>query len=82
MTAQARPLWRACPKCGDIGFDYINGRDELTAWSARLAVVSSGQPTIPAGWRSGFRLASRQPEDTRFVRKVSPRYGIALYRST
>jgi hypothetical protein len=21
-------LWRACPKCGDIGFDYLNGRDE------------------------------------------------------
>ena len=21
-------LYRACPKCGDIGFDFINGRDE------------------------------------------------------
>ena len=21
-------LWRACPKCGDIGFDYLNGSNE------------------------------------------------------
>jgi hypothetical protein len=22
-----RRLWKACPRCGDIGFDFINGHD-------------------------------------------------------
>ena len=28
-------LWRACPKCGDIGFDYLNGRDETDDMACR-----------------------------------------------
>jgi len=26
--SSGKSLWRTCPKCGDIGFDYLNGRDD------------------------------------------------------
>lgn len=31
-----KTLWRACPKCGDIGFDYLNGRDEADGMVCRV----------------------------------------------
>src|SRR5262245_29946079 len=29
-------VWRACPKCSDVGFDYINGRDEAAGMVCRV----------------------------------------------
>ncbi len=29
-------LWKACPKCGDIGIDFINGRDETDGIVCRI----------------------------------------------
>ena len=31
-----RTLWKACPRCGDIGFDFINGRDQDQGMICRL----------------------------------------------
>ncbi len=30
-------LWKACPKCGDIGFDFINGRNETDGMVCQIA---------------------------------------------
>ena len=29
-------IWRACPRCGDIAFEYINGHDENAGMRCRL----------------------------------------------
>ena len=29
-------LWRACPKCGDIGFDFINGQNDADGMACRI----------------------------------------------
>jgi hypothetical protein len=31
-----KALWRACPKCGDVGFDYINGVDDADGMVCRI----------------------------------------------
>ena len=30
-------LWRVCPKCADIGFDFINGVDEAEGMVCRVS---------------------------------------------
>lgn len=40
-------LWRVCPKCGDIGFDYLNGRDDADGMVCRVS--------------SGFKWAAEDP---------------------
>lgn len=29
-------LWRACPKCGDTGFDFVNGRGDTDGMICRI----------------------------------------------
>jgi len=29
-------IWRACPQCGDLAFDYINGHDETAGMRCSL----------------------------------------------
>ena len=48
-------LWRACPKCGDIGFDFINGRTEQDGMVCRLGCGHRWTADDP-GW-----LAQRLP---------------------
>jgi hypothetical protein len=42
-----KELWRDCPKCGDIGFGFINGRDESPVMGCRIGC--------------GFRWAADDP---------------------
>ena len=61
----SRVLWRACPKCGDIGFDYLNGRDEADGMVCRNGCGFRWAADDPVGWRNECRLAFRQPEKCR-----------------
>lgn len=36
-----RIVYRACPRCGDIGWDFLNGRDEADGMACRMG----------CGWR-------------------------------
>ena len=29
-------IWKACPRCGDIGFDYLNGHNDTGGMHCRL----------------------------------------------
>lgn len=31
-----KQLWKACPKCGDLGFDFINGHNESDGMVCRI----------------------------------------------
>jgi hypothetical protein len=35
-NATGSQIWRACPRCGDLAFEYINGHDENAGMSCSL----------------------------------------------
>ena len=43
-------IWRACPRCGDLAFDYINGHDEADGMRCRLACGYQWTSADP-GWQ-------------------------------
>lgn len=44
-----RQLWRACPRCGDTAFDYINGRDDADGMRCTFGCGSDWAASDP-GW--------------------------------
>ena len=51
-------LMKACPNCGDVGFDVINGQNDHAEMVCGLAVASDGQLTSRGGWRSGCQFVA------------------------
>ena len=49
-------VWKACPKCGDQGFRFVNGRNDRDG-CACLRVALPGDGMTRAGWRSGCRTS-------------------------
>jgi hypothetical protein len=46
-----RILIRACPLCGDIGWDYINGTDDRQGMACRISCGYTWTATDP-GWQA------------------------------
>ena len=44
-------LQRACPLCGDLGWDYVNGTDEMAGMACRLSCGYRWSADDP-GWRA------------------------------
>lgn len=47
---------------GDVGFDFINGRNDQAGMVCGISCGFNGRPTTRGGWRSGFQLAAKAPE--------------------
>ena len=46
-----RILIRACPQCGDLGWDYVNGIDDRGGMACQLGCDYRWDPNDP-GWRA------------------------------
>jgi hypothetical protein len=48
-NATGSQIWRACPRCGDLAFDYVNGHDETAGMRCSLSCGYHWSPVDP-GW--------------------------------
>jgi hypothetical protein len=55
-------VWKACPKCGDIGVDFINGRNETDGMVCRIGCGFKWAADDPRWLPSGFLRRQQLPK--------------------
>ena len=68
-----RHIMRACPLCGDVGWDYINGMDDRDGMACRISCGYTWTADDP-GWRAqvlpGLRaVTARSPINLASMRR-------------